>query len=230
MAIILKILPDKIRKPLNRWRFEKFQMGRELKGSSIAAFDYYKCIFVHLPKTGGISVSHGLWGHLTGVHKSMEDYSRIFSDETFNTYYKFTFVRNPWDRLVSAYTFLKAGGLHAKDAKWAEKHLSGLDTFEDFVLNWLNSENIQKGIHLIPQSDFLKIDGQMRMDFIGRFENLQADFDIVKHRIGLPDADLPHKNKSARKDYKSYYTNDSVIEKVAEVYAEDIELLQYSFD
>lgn len=229
MALLLELTPDPVRKAINRWRFENFQKGKTSKRSSIAAFDYYECIFVHIPKTGGISVNDALWGNPGGVHKTMTDYSRIFSKPTLEAYFKFTFVRNPWDRLVSAYTFLKAGGMHADDARWAEQHLKPFTDFEQFVIQGINRENIQKGLHFIPQTDFLKLDGELAVDFIGHMEDFQNDFNHVKHKLGVPEAELPHKNKSGRSDYRKYY-NAETAEIVARVYAEDIRLLNYTFD
>lgn len=79
-------------------------------GYSLKPFDLYRCIFVHIPKAAGISMSRALFGNFAGNHKSVETYQRIFSKKEFNSYFKFTFVRNPWDRLFSAYIYLKRGG------------------------------------------------------------------------------------------------------------------------
>ena len=229
MAKLLEWTPDPIRQLVNKWRFKNFQLGRESSSSSIAAFDYYKCIYVHIPKTGGISINDALWGNPGGVHKSIGEYARIFSPQTLEDYFKFTFVRNPWDRLVSAYVFMKSGGQHAADASWAQAHLDGLDDFDSFVRHWVSSQNIYRGIHFIPQADFLKLHGTLAIDFIGRMENIEADFDTVKRQLGLNEAQLAHKNKSARRDYREYYTAKS-ISIVEEVYREDVELFEYSFD
>jgi hypothetical protein len=228
MALIQQWMPDGLRKHINIWRFENFQKGKTSNRSSLAAFDYYQCIFIHIPKTGGISVNDALWGNPGGVHKTIGDYARIFSEETLEAYFKFTFVRNPWDRLVSAYTFLKAGGQHDRDAGWAAAHLSGLDDFESFVRQWLTEENIYRGIHFIPQTAFLKLHGELKVDFIGKLENMAEDFEFVKQKLGIPEARLAHKNRSARQNYHQYYTQETR-EIVASVYSEDIELLDYSF-
>lgn len=225
----MEILPDPVRRRFNTWRYRNFQRNRLSGRSSIAAFDYYKCIYVHIPKTGGISVNDALWGNPGGVHKNMEDYAKIFGRKTLDEYFTFTIVRNPWARLVSAWVFMKAGGQHARDARWAEKHLAGIDDFQIFVQEWVNESNIRKGIHFIPQVDFLKLDGRISVDFIGKLENIRQDFETVKQRIGLPYAQLPHKNKSAHKDFRDYYTAETR-DLVAAVYREDIEQLGYSFD
>ncbi|MFP4354891.1 MAG: sulfotransferase family 2 domain-containing protein [Phycisphaerae bacterium] len=73
-------------------------------------FDKYRCIFVHIPKAAGVSVCQTLFGNLAGGHDTIEKYQKVFSWSDYKRYFKFTFVRNPWDRLASAYRFLRKGG------------------------------------------------------------------------------------------------------------------------
>lgn len=225
-----------IKKSIKEWerrrvsinRYKKLEIKTPGHYYSLAPFDYYKCIFVHIPKTGGISISESLFGNAGGVHTTIKKYKTIFPQKTFDEYFKFTFVRNPWDRVVSAFFYLKAGGMHDDDANWAKKHLADFSSFEAFIKGWLNEENIFLGIHFIPQVYFLKDDdGKIPIDFIGRFENIESDFRTICKKLSLTRS-LTHKNRSSRETYTQYY-NSELIDIVGKVYAEDIKTFGYSF-
>jgi hypothetical protein len=201
-------------------------------GYSLKPFDKNKCIFIHIPKTGGISVSKSLFGNLAGGHRKLEIYQIVFTKREFNNYFKFTFVRNPWDRLVSAYFYMKKGGTNDRDRIWAEQNLSNYYDFDIFVKNWINRENIETCIHFVPQYSFVCEPGSSspRVNFIGYFEHLQEDFCYISKKLGL-NTSLFHYNKTmANKiDYRSFYS-EATRKIVAEVYRRDIEIFGYDFN
>ena len=143
---------------------------------------------------------------------SSED-RRLWKPELYEDYFKWSVVRNPWDRLVSTYKNKACKGY----GPW--RNFKNL-TFSDFIIN---KEEI-KDSHIIPQKNRLPDD----IDFIGRFENYQEDFDIICDKIGIPRQQLPHKNKSKHKHYTEYY-DDETRQIVAERYADDIEYFGYKF-
>ena len=104
-------------------------------------------------------------------------------------YYKFAFVRNPWDRALSAYRWRRT---------WDKNFLKM--NFAEFVKDELS--NNLKNHHYRPQIEFivndpsLKIDHDLLVDFVGHFENLRDDFQQVVKRCQLGDIELPYQNKS----------------------------------
>jgi hypothetical protein len=222
-------------KVIRRSNFKTLQEMRrvEYRGYTFRPFDETRSIFFHIPKGAGVSVCKSLYGNLAGGHYTARQYQRVFSKIDFDAYYKFTFVRNPWDRLFSAYTFLKAGGFNDCDADWYQANLSHLNSFEDFVMNWLSRRNILSYLHFKPQISFLQLYPHSKpvTDFIGYFENLNDDFLHVAQRVN-PRGQLSHLNKTNNETGASYLQHYSkeMIKKVGQVYNEDIKALGYSFD
>jgi Sulfotransferase family len=208
---------------------------RESAGYSLAPYDEHRCIFVHVPKTAGVSASRGLFGGLGGGHAPIGLYQIVYAAREFHDYFKFTFVRNPWDRLLSAYEFLRDGGMDETDRRWAEQRVQQFDNFDDFVRRWVNEENVLSYVHFVPQYRFLcaPFSHRILMDWIGRFEQLENDFDLVRRRLGLTGAHLHHHNEGPRarerRDFREHYT-PAARRIVERVYRIDIELLGYSFD
>jgi hypothetical protein len=215
----------------NSGRFNYFQnlrQGTDEKGYSLVPFDQMKCIFVHVPKCAGVSVSKSLFGCLGGGHITLKEYKKIFSFHEYGSYFKFTFVRNPWDRLVSAYHFLKQGGWEKNDEAWAEKNLGFYGSFDEFVVKWLNEKNIFSYHHFRPQYHYLCVSGfDVGVDFLGRYERLAGDFREICQRLGVV-VELSEINSSNRISYKNYY-DPKTRDIVSRVYKKDIDLLGYSF-
>ena len=200
-------------------------------GYSYRPFDDHKCIFVRIPKCASRSISKSLFGNLAGGHATIRRYRLVFSPEEFRSYFKFTIVRNPWDRLVSAFFFLKKGGLGKRDREWAEANLSPYSDFDDFVKRWLKRKNVRLYEHFRPQRDFICAHGSDPLtDFVGYYENIEQDFSTICDRLGIKRELLTtNVNRDRRRAYMTY-CSDETREIVAEVYREDISLLGYNFD
>ena len=207
--------------------FQKLRKGGSEK-YSLKFFDQHKCIFVHIPKTGGVTISQCLFRNLSGGHAKICTYHMVFDQIEFNNYFKFTMVRNPWDRLVSAYTFLKLGGMDAHDKLWADRYLSKYNNFTSFIKGWLTRKNIYKKKHFVPQYNFVcSRNLKLLVDFVGYFESFEKDFEIIKKKLNIK-CELEHLNKSKRKNYLDYY-DDETKNIVANVYSEDIKIFGYDF-
>jgi hypothetical protein len=199
---------------------------------SLKPFQTSKSIFVRIPKSAGRSVSISLYDCLVGSHLTLKDYQIVFDEDGFKDYFKFTLVRNPWDRLVSAYLFLKEGGVTGFDKYFSKKYLHNVFDFEDFVKNHLSKNEVLSFTHFRPQTDFLLINGELALDFVGKFENIEEDFEVIKRQLNMPPyIELTKKNVTGsrtKKDYRDYYTEE-MIGIVKKVYQKDIELFDYQF-
>lgn len=203
----------------------------------------HHCIFVHIPRTGGASIENVIWPgerseadlwmgfvrphynkYQTGglQHLYARHIRREVGEDIFHDFFKFAFVRNPWDRLVSQYSYLE----RRPDLREFMQVPEGTP-FSDYIQLAFDSGHVQAA----PQADFIYgEDGELLVDFIGRFERLAQDAATVFERIGLDEASLPAANASQRaRDYRSYYDSASA-QRVADLYARDIEKFNYRFD
>lgn len=198
-----------------------------------------RCIFVHIPRTGGTSIENAIWPgerseadlwmgfvstycnkYQTGglQHLLASQIRREAGAEVFASYFKFSFVRNPWEKAVSQYALTK----RRKDLR----DYIGLSENGEFK-RYL--ELIQKREHVqwMPQHRFiLDEDGKPLVDFIGRFERLEADAASVFARLGIAQT-LPHAHATEHLPAADYYDEEAV-EAVRSLYGTDIELFGYS--
>ena len=189
-------------------------------------------IFVHIPKVAGSSIESTLFGTKGKVgHKTALEYYNA-DKQLYQELFSFAFVRNPYDRLVSAYIYLKNGGRNQYDKAWSDEHLSEFNSFNDFVLSLTNEDkcrDILSWNHFIPQYLFVcNSKNDIMVDFVGRYENLEDQFKIVQ-KFSNNANQLPHNNKTERNDYQHYY-NEKTRAIVRSVYANDFELFHYDSD
>ncbi|MDC3050660.1 sulfotransferase family protein, partial [Flavobacteriales bacterium] len=117
-------------------------------------------------------------------------------EDTFNSLYKFCFVRNPYKRLFSAYTFLKEGGINNQDLEFSKSYLKEYINFNEFVLKGLERKEIMNWVHFKPQYTFICDENdKVVMDFIGKVENLKTDFNTVCKHLNIK-SELQTLNKS----------------------------------
>ena len=147
------------------------------------------------------------------------------ADKDISNYYKFSFVRNPWDRFVSLYFYCMTGSTMMQKNKNAKPVLDFKSFCKLVKSGFYIGNSYVWNTHYQPQTNFIDLPD---IDFVGRFENIQHDFDIVCDKIGFKQQQLPHTNKSKHKHYTKYY-DDETREIVAEKYAKDIEVFGYEF-
>mgnify|MGYP001811997812 CR=1 FL=1 len=195
---------------------------------SLKPFDDHQCIFIHITKTAGTSVAKSLFGYLP-YHYTACDYRVIYGRKIFNQYFKFAFVRNPWDRLYSAYRYLKAGGWDENDKIWAEAHLLQFESFNSFIKQWLTIDNINKHRHFWPQYRFIcDAKGRPLINYLAYFETIDEDFRKICKILQI-DASIGRHNANPGDNYRDVY-DDEAQKIVADIYSRDIQLFGYSFD
>ena len=147
--------------------------------------------------------------------------------------FTFTFVRNPFDRVVSRYEHMnnclkgKKESTPTVDAALETyfKQNKELDfvKFVRYIQNAIDSHWEQQVDKFERQLDSLS-----NIDFIGKIENFKKDFDFVCNKIGICQEELPHINKSQRNPYREYY-NDETKEIIYKKYSRDISCFNYKF-
>jgi hypothetical protein len=197
---------------------------------SLEEFENTRSIFIHVPRAAGSSICHSLFGNCGGGHKTARGYRHSFGP-WYRWYFVFTFVRNPFSRLVSAYDYLRKGGHPAwpSDREFGEDVIGAYDGFSDFVLQWLRPDRTDfPKPHFYPQVHFLEIDDRLAVDFIGSVESIEEDYSVVRETLGIS-ASLQKQNESPgeRKPLAKFYTRDAVVRRVRRVYKDDFERLGY---
>ena len=205
-------------------------------------------IFVHIPKTGGTSLALALEGRahrddiligdtpkatrrkgrLKGLsprgqlwkHSTLADIDGVVSAGDLDGMFVFTLVRNPWDRMVSYYHWLRAQRFSHPAVTLAQS-----SSFEAFVLSDLTRDTMRAASYGHYVTDAA---GRERVNAFVRLEALEADLAPVWDHLGFT-LDIPHVNRSERpEDYRTAYTEETA-EAVAQMCAADIARFNYRF-
>ncbi|MCP5084471.1 MAG: sulfotransferase family protein [Alphaproteobacteria bacterium] len=201
-----------------------------------------RCIFVAVPKTATHAIRFALReymapddveqvglflkkrSHYPGIRDKMHghigaaDLRAAVGAEIWDDYFSFAFVRNPWDRFVSSFFFL------------LRNHPTMINDPFRFMPQFLENSQRRNRIQVQPQYDFLyDEEGTCLVDFVGRYETLQQDYDVICKTLDIASTKLERVNSSIHGDYRTYYTNE-LRAAVAETYKSDITAFDYKFD
>jgi hypothetical protein len=207
-------------------------------------------IFIHIPKTGGTALALALEaralkddvlvgdtpkararkGRLKGLktagrlwkHSTLADIAGLASGDEIATFFTLALVRNPWDRMVSYYHWLR-------DQGFAHPAV-GLAKAQGFS-GFLNHPQTVTALALSPYGSYLRdARGQDRADLFARIEHLEADLAPFEAHLGFRLTPLPRANASARpRDWRVFYSDaDAML--LADLAAEDIARFGYQFD
>lgn len=201
----------------------------------------HRFIFFAVPKTGTHAIRQALRPHLgpddleqvvflnpskfpfpelrdiRHGHISAREIRPVIGDETFDAYFKFAFVRNPYDRFISYCAFMgRAGEFQAEPRRFMQGLIERAKPPYELLLR--------------PQTDFLVgDDGKLAMNAVGRTEELPASYERICAQLGLPAASLERVNASLHRDYREYYDRP-LAQWVAAFYARDFDMLHYAAD
>jgi len=205
-----------------------------------------KWVFIHIPKTGGSSIRNALnplydltgplrWSRTIPVsnkeNKKLEQHDNIIKLDQYlkdkhlsiDNYFKFCFVRNPWDRCVSMYHYFQhLVNIRPNPTAWRDKVIRNCPDF----LSYIRSE--QYFAPSLQVRQLIDKDNTINIDYVGKIETFQQDFDNICDKIGIPRQKLSHKNKTNHKHYTEYY-DDETRDLVAKRCARDIEAFGYKF-
>jgi hypothetical protein len=205
-------------------------------------------IFIHIPKTAGTSFeeyffekgyleknSYSLWGKISDApwiksshlkishtsylhHLTWFQIRQVIGEEKWNRFFKFSSIRNPWERMVSLYFHHIKNFDNPYSVCYKKKYEK---TFTDFLL---------KSKHFPKTQSFFLCDreGNIMVDYLIRFENIEESIDFLGRRLNLPDFQLGHFMQTEHKNYRHYYTPDTKA-LVADEFQDDIVNFGYEF-
>ncbi len=209
-----------------------------------------KFIFIHVPKTGGTSLASALEDRsmrgdiIVGdtpkakkrrprvkklqekaagrlwKHSTIQDIEGLVDDDELDDYFCFTMVRNPWDRLVSYYNWLRMQTFEHSAVRIAQ-----MTTFDLFINNLQIQQQLRNAPYASYMADWM---GYERCKLYIRLEHWRADMEPLIEHLGFVPG-LDHLNRSHRHpDYRTYYTDESA-EMVGQLLSRDVMQFGYRF-
>jgi hypothetical protein len=195
-----------------------------------------RVVFVHIQKTGGVTVQGLLKNNIPDIRTIVARHAFASQGmevlDNWDDYFRFAFVRNPWERLVSWYTMIRTAQ-EIKARPWNKLWRYAQDNssnFEEFIRNCTDEVRMKKGVRYsfaYNQLDYVADD--LLIDFIGRVENFDADLRKVLGIIGVRQEVIPRDNSSTHKHYSEFYTPETETI-VRERFKRDIEYFGYEFE
>ena len=181
-------------------------------------------VFIHINKNAGTSIGQAI-GLPKKQHLTVKEVLEIIGRPAWDGAFRFSIVRNPWDKVVSHYNHrIKTNQTGLKDNPIPFKEWVAATYGPVKDARYYDQPKMFQ-----PQVEWLKdFEARIELDLIGRFEDLGTTYRQIADRLGLK-AELPHLNKSERSDFRSFY-DDVTASVVGEWFREDISRFGYGFD
>lgn len=212
-------------------------------------FNSQKVVYIPIPKVACTSIKIALMSSEAGHANSHDEYMNIHTSTAHymvhsiasyqRDYFKFAFVRNPFDRLVSCYKDkvkrkIQHNGRYHFDTHYNNtliRHLFGDAfrhdmSFREFAELVAKVPDFLADGHFKSQYSVLCRRGAKLPDFIGKFEHLEEDWQVMADQHGFPQLSI--RNRTEQDDWRSYYTSREIIETVAKRYSKDIDSFGYT--
>lgn len=196
-------------------------------------------VFIHIPKTGGMSIKlalkqfslkeneipvhHRALSTAVRKHDPAKKVRAVLNLNIWSTYYKFAFVRNPFDWMVSLYHYIK------KDKRDPRHMLAQKLTFKEFAL-WFSKASPKRYPARKGQKSYVtNATGSIILDFVGRLENFNTDFNTICKKLNIKNMAIPRVNTTKHKSYPEYYDEEAQ-KCVTWMFREDLEFFNYKFN
>lgn len=202
------------------------RLRAKIERIDLSAMRAQGAVFVHVPKCAGTTII--TQAKLAAGHRSAV-FMRWHAPDLWDSAFTFGFVRNPYERLVSAFHYLRSDKTSARDGAWGRANLGAFADFQAFAAA-LETRSVRMRtlgwLHFLPQTYFL-CDRRNRVlvDFVGRTERFAEDLATVNARAGLA-LEARRERQVARPDGPPAYTAASA-RLVADIYAQDFETFGY---
>lgn len=187
----------------------------------------HRAFFVHIPKTAGTSLYDALgMSPLPYTHAPARVLQRLYPEE-YRTFRTFSVIRDPFDRFVSTFEFLRSGVTWPEQKAWAEQMIGTL-SFRDFVLQLGRDRGYRNRVmsynFFFSQHYFLSDrSGRIIVDELLRFEHLAEDFAALATTLGI-EGRLGHARASTRDQGTGRYFDGDTRDIIAGLYARDFSL------
>jgi len=192
-----------------------------------------KHIFIHVPKCGGSSMENPTISWNTkngGGHATISDYA---AKVDINSYFKWSFVRNPYDRIISAFETCPEIQQYILDFnEFIEILYKNIDSVKSAKnIGWnasLSDLGLPvKRIHFYPMFPLLTYNDELCMDFIGRFENIHRDWETLCNMLNKPVIPLPHDRQRKSHKVTKDMLPEHIKQKICDIY--EIDFINFSY-